>query len=116
MKKLTWPQIDLSQISSHKWEGFEVDVIDSAADYLELLQTIFNFPLLRQLLQRPDFHFVYDSMSGVTGPYEALLSFLQTFFVSSQLYMNVGNQIRHSPVKVTTPVSLWTLSVRLHHR
>lgn len=62
-------QVDLDHIASHKWEGFEVDVIDSVSDYLELLQHIFNFPLLRQLLQRPDFHIVYDSMSGVTGPY-----------------------------------------------
>ena len=58
-----------------------MDIIDSVSDYLELLQSIFNFPLLRQLVQRPDFHFVYDSMSGVTGPYAVYI------FNSAFVYM-----------------------------
>lgn len=63
-----------------------MDIIDSVSDYLELLQTIFNFPLLRQLVQRPDFHFVYDSMSGVTGPYAVLLENAPRLFICYRRY------------------------------
>jgi phosphoglucomutase len=38
-------------------------------DYLELMQSVFDFGLLKKLVARPDFKFIYDSMSGVTGVY-----------------------------------------------
>jgi len=38
-------------------------------DYVQLLKTIFDFSSLKQLVQRTDFKFLYDSMHGVTGPY-----------------------------------------------
>jgi len=63
------PEIDLSKLQEHKMDGFSVEVIDSVDDYLALLKTIFDFESLRQLVTRPDFKFVYDSMNGVTGPY-----------------------------------------------
>jgi phosphoglucomutase len=63
------PDIDLSKLGKHTWQGFEVEVIDSVDDYLHLMQSVFDFAALKKLIARPDFKFVYDSMSGVTGVY-----------------------------------------------
>lgn len=49
--------------------SFTVDVIDSADAYVDLLQSMFDFPKLKALFARPDFSFLFDAMSGVTGPY-----------------------------------------------
>jgi hypothetical protein len=38
-------------------------------EHVKLLKTVFDFPAIQALLQRPDFSFVYDSMHGVQGPY-----------------------------------------------
>lgn len=46
-----------------------VEVIDSTAAHVGLLKTIFDFPAIKALLDRPDFTMIYDSMHGVNGPY-----------------------------------------------
>jgi len=86
-KIATLPDIDLSHLASHKWVGFEVDVIDSTAEYVALLKTIFDFSALRSLLTRPDFHFLYDSMHGVTGPYNERI-FVHELGASGKSVMN----------------------------
>lgn len=48
---------------------FTVDVIDSADDYVDLLKSMFDFEKMAALFARPDFSFLFDAMSGVTGPY-----------------------------------------------
>lgn len=48
---------------------FTVEVIDSADEYVKLLSSMFDFDQLRQLFARSDFSFLFDAMSGVTGPY-----------------------------------------------
>lgn len=47
----------------------QVEVIDSTEDYLALLRRVFDLGALRALVQRADFHMVYDALSGVAGPY-----------------------------------------------
>lgn len=49
--------------------SFVIEVIDSADDYVDLLESMFDFEKLEQLFARPDFSFLFDAMSGVTGPY-----------------------------------------------
>lgn len=49
--------------------NFVVEIIDCLSDYTDLLQSMFDFPKLETLFQRPDFSFLFDAMSGVTGPY-----------------------------------------------
>eukprot|EP01139_Manchomonas_bermudensis_P009742 Amastigsp_a339501_15.p2 type:complete len:381 gc:universal Amastigsp_a339501_15:1-1143(+) len=49
--------------------GFSVEVIDSVSDYLEMMQEIFDFDLIRRLVSSPSFAMRFDSMHGVTGPY-----------------------------------------------
>eukprot|EP00177_Eucheuma_denticulatum_P006443 GFKZ01011748.1.p1 GENE.GFKZ01011748.1~~GFKZ01011748.1.p1 ORF type:complete len:586 (+),score=105.42 GFKZ01011748.1:216-1973(+) len=50
-------------------ETFSVEVIDSADDYVALLQSMFDFSKLESLFARSDFEFLFDAMNGVTGPY-----------------------------------------------
>ncbi|CDF37469.1 phosphoglucomutase [Chondrus crispus] len=49
--------------------SFVIEVIDSADDYVTLLQSMFDFAKLKALFARPDFSFLFDAMNGVTGPY-----------------------------------------------
>uniref|UniRef100_A0A023FXQ8 phosphoglucomutase (alpha-D-glucose-1,6-bisphosphate-dependent) n=1 Tax=Amblyomma parvum TaxID=251391 RepID=A0A023FXQ8_AMBPA len=68
---------DLSQVGSQTFdvEGrpFTVEVIDSVADYVELMKEVFDFDALRKLIvgsdERPPFRILLNSMCGVTGPY-----------------------------------------------
>ncbi|KAG2487252.1 hypothetical protein HYH03_014094 [Edaphochlamys debaryana] len=52
-----------------RFGSFEVEVVDPAADYLAVLQEVFDFNLLRGFLGRRDFSLVFDAMHAVTGPY-----------------------------------------------
>lgn len=62
------PDIDLSQIGLTRCEDMEIEIIDPIADYIKLMESIFDFNQLRALL-KSDFRFVFDAMNGVTGPY-----------------------------------------------
>lgn len=46
-----------------------VEVISTTESHVQLLKTLFDFPAIKALLDRPDFTMVYDSMHGVNGPY-----------------------------------------------
>lgn len=67
--------VDLSELGTTTFTNtdngstFIVDVIDSADAYVTLLQSMFDFDKLKALFSRPDFSFLFDAMSGVTGPY-----------------------------------------------
>ncbi|XP_010482525.1 PREDICTED: phosphoglucomutase, chloroplastic [Camelina sativa] len=63
------PDIDLSQVGVTKYGSFSVEVIDPVSDYLELMEDVFDFDLIRGLLSRPDFGFMFDAMHAVTGAY-----------------------------------------------
>ncbi|PJA33612.1 MAG: alpha-D-glucose phosphate-specific phosphoglucomutase [Zetaproteobacteria bacterium CG_4_9_14_3_um_filter_53_7] len=73
-EKIEWFQIadcddiDLSRIGSAELAGMTVEVIDSVADYAELMQSLFDFDAIRELLAG-DFSMAFDAMHAVTGPY-----------------------------------------------
>jgi len=73
-EKIEWYQIvecedvDLAHIGSFKLAGMQVEVIDAVADYAELMQSLFDFDAIRQLLAG-DFRMAFDAMHAVTGPY-----------------------------------------------
>ncbi len=48
---------------------FEVQVIDSVQDYLELMKDIFNFEALKSYLQTSGVRITVNSLNGVMGPY-----------------------------------------------
>ncbi|CAI9092134.1 OLC1v1027307C1 [Oldenlandia corymbosa var. corymbosa] len=63
------PDVDLTRLGITKYGNFIVEVVDPVADYLELMENVFDFSLIRSLLSRPDFSFVFDAMHAVTGAY-----------------------------------------------
>ncbi|MBA4798374.1 MAG: alpha-D-glucose phosphate-specific phosphoglucomutase [Rhizobiales bacterium] len=60
--------IDLDTVGSFELSGMVVEVIDPVADYADLMETLFDFPAIRNLIAG-GFRVVIDSMSAVTGPY-----------------------------------------------
>lgn len=64
------PDVDLSTIGTKTYGSLEVEIIDSAADYVEMLKDIFDFPLIKKFFtEHPDFKVLFDALHGVTGPY-----------------------------------------------
>lgn len=70
-----FPAIDITTVGSTTVAGADgstevtVEVIDSTEAHVKLLKSIFDFPSIKALLDRPDFTMVYDTMYGVNGPY-----------------------------------------------
>jgi phosphoglucomutase len=62
------PDVDISRIGKHKLGEMTVEVIDSVADFQEMMESIFNFPAIKQLFQT-GFSLCMDSLHAVTGPY-----------------------------------------------
>ncbi|CAN1265076.1 Phosphoglucomutase, chloroplastic [Linum perenne] len=63
------PDIDLSRLGVTKYGSFSVEVVDPVSDYLELMENVFDFELIKSLVSRPNFRFVFDAMHAVTGAY-----------------------------------------------
>lgn len=66
-----WYQVDLSKIGKTSYGPTEVQIIDSVTDYVELLQEIFDFSLIKDFLlnSAESFRVLFDGLHGVTGPY-----------------------------------------------
>ncbi|MHB1099140.1 MAG: alpha-D-glucose phosphate-specific phosphoglucomutase, partial [Burkholderiales bacterium] len=60
--------IDLDKIGETGFGNMVVEVIDPVSDYAELMESLFDFELMRNLLQG-DFSICFDAMHAVTGPY-----------------------------------------------
>lgn len=64
------PDVDIGTIGTNNYGDLEVEVVDSTADYVEMLKDIFDFDLIKSFFKsQPDFKVLFDGMSGVTGPY-----------------------------------------------
>lgn len=62
------PDIDLDALGTTQVAGLSVEVIDPVADYAALMERLFDFDAIRDLVQS-GFTMVFDAMSAVTGPY-----------------------------------------------
>lgn len=68
------PQVDIDTIGETQFEGvvagqsFTVQVIDAVQDYADLMQSLFDFEAIKQLLAS-GFEMKFDAMHAVTGPY-----------------------------------------------
>ena len=64
-------QIDLSVTGNSTYGPSKVSIVDSVADYLILLESIFDFPLIKSFLSlhKSSFRVLFDGLHGVTGPY-----------------------------------------------
>ncbi|MBD1916114.1 MULTISPECIES: alpha-D-glucose phosphate-specific phosphoglucomutase [Cyanophyceae] len=72
-KILDAADIDLDRIATHSLGHTTVEVIDSVSDYGALMETLFDFGQIKQLLSSGKFRFCMDSLHAVTGPYAKAL-------------------------------------------
>lgn len=68
-KIITAKNINLDQLGRQKLGEMTVEVIDSVADYAELMESLFDFGKLSELLRSGKFRMCMDSLHAVTGPY-----------------------------------------------
>ncbi|PVF96067.1 putative PGM2-phosphoglucomutase [Serendipita vermifera] len=69
-KILAAQEVELSKVGEFTYGPLKVQIIDSVADYVELLKSIFDFDAISEFLQsNSDFKVLFDGMHGVTGPY-----------------------------------------------
>ncbi len=61
--------IDLDQLGTFRMGTMEITVIDPVADYGELMETLFDFDRILDLLKHRGFRMVFDALHAVTGPY-----------------------------------------------
>lgn len=71
-KTLEVDDIALDRIGSSQLGDMQVEVIDPVADYAELMESIFDFDAIRELLAG-DFRMAFDAMHAVTGPYAKMI-------------------------------------------
>src|SRR4051794_24076263 len=60
--------VSLDVIGVSDLGGMQVEVIDEVADYADLMQSLFDFKAIRELLAS-GFRLKFDAMHAVTGPY-----------------------------------------------
>lgn len=61
--------LDLSRPGRLQLGPLEVEVVDPASDYADLMETLFDFDQIGALLRKPGFSLCFDAMNAVTGPY-----------------------------------------------
>ena len=62
------PELILGTPGTHHIGAMEVEIIDGVDDFVALMQQLFDFDQIRDLL-RNDFPLAFDAMHAVTGPY-----------------------------------------------
>lgn len=62
------PAVSLAQVGKQQHEAINIEIIDSVSDYAELMQSLFDFDLISDML-RKDQRLAFDAMHAVTGPY-----------------------------------------------
>ncbi len=62
------PDIDLEKTDEVELGEMKVSVIDPVADYADLMESLFDFDAIRDLI-RSGFRIKFDAMHAVTGPY-----------------------------------------------
>ncbi|MEM9450880.1 MAG: alpha-D-glucose phosphate-specific phosphoglucomutase [Cyanobacteria bacterium P01_E01_bin.6] len=68
-KMLDAPEIDLSVLGSVTLGNLTVEVIDSVADYVDLMRSLFDFERIQAFMASGYFRMCMDSLHAVTGPY-----------------------------------------------
>ncbi len=63
------PRISLATPGTARFGDMTIQVIDAVGEYADLMKSIFDFGSLKTFVSRSDFSMVYDSMSGVAGPF-----------------------------------------------
>ncbi|MDD5113343.1 MAG: alpha-D-glucose phosphate-specific phosphoglucomutase [Methylobacter sp.] len=61
--------VDLDKIGDLQIGDFKITIIDPVTDYAELMQSIFDFDLLKQSISSGYITLLFDAMHAITGPY-----------------------------------------------
>ena len=61
--------VDLDRIGTQQRGGITITIIDPVTDYAELMQSLFDFPLLKQSISSGYITLLFDAMHAITGPY-----------------------------------------------
>ncbi len=68
-RSLDSEDIDLSRTGRASLGDMDVEVIDPVADYADLMETLFDFDRIRDLVGNGRFRLCFDAMHAITGPY-----------------------------------------------
>ena len=68
-KILDAADVELDKLGTFQLDTLTVEVIDSVTDYAELMESLFDFDRIKQLLTSGQFRMCMDSLHAVTGPY-----------------------------------------------
>jgi phosphoglucomutase len=61
--------IDLDSIGERQIETFKITIVDPVKDYANLMNQIFDFPLIKKAIESGDITLCFDAMHAITGPY-----------------------------------------------
>ncbi|PLW34826.1 hypothetical protein PCANC_18713 [Puccinia coronata f. sp. avenae] len=88
-KMIELPEVDLSKIGPQNLGPISIEIVDSVADYLVLLKSIFDFDSIKAYLHGnpPPLKVLFDGMHGVTGPYGRAI-FVETLGLSDDSIQN----------------------------
>ena len=83
--------VDIDRLGKTHLGDTTIEVIDPIADYAALMETLFDFDRLHDLLTRGDFKMLFDGMHAITGPYAHAL-------LEDRLGAPVGTVINGTPL------------------
>ncbi len=67
-KTINSADVDLNAVGTIQIAGMTLEVVDPVTDYAALMQTLFDFNLIRALI-KSGFTMKFDGMGAITGPY-----------------------------------------------
>lgn len=79
--------VALDQPGRFSLAAMQVEVVDSVADYADLMQSLFDFDAIKALLKPGSLRMCFDAMHAVTGPYARGI-FQQRLGVPAQSLVN----------------------------
>jgi phosphoglucomutase len=68
-KIATMADVDLDSVGTQLTGDIKITIVDPVSDYAELMQSIFDFPLLKQSIGSGYISLCFDAMHAITGPY-----------------------------------------------
>lgn len=88
-KSIELPDVDLSRLGHQNLGPISIEIVDSVADYLDLLKSIFDFDSIKAYLHTspPPVKVLFDGMHGVTGPYGKAI-FIETLGLPAESIQN----------------------------
>lgn len=62
-------RVDLSRLGAQQHVGMAVEIVDPVSQYAAVMETLFDFARMRDLLKNGQFRMRFDALHAVTGPY-----------------------------------------------